>query len=622
MIPGFIAGHLKDHQVEGIRFMWKNAVMLSDHSADALKEPSSSNGRSARLSLQHGCVLAHSMGLGKTLQTISFIYTLLNEIHSGNPDFASSAFAARRVLILCPPTVQSNWASEFWKWTGSRKIVTQVINYSMMKTMPMRLAALKSWSNHGGVLIMGYSGFRELMHMVKYASEFKKYLLDDGPCLIIADEGHNIKNPKTQLASLANMLKSKSRICLTGYPLQNNLEEYWTMVDFCFPNYLGDLSDFRNAYINPIKNGMYADSTSADKRVSTIRMKTLQRLLETLVDRRDSSVLHHQLPRKVEYIISCPLTPLQMELYTAYLAGFVSLELASGASDLEASTRMNSYSANTRLFQHGAMLLTICNHPSVCLAAIKEQQRQIEMQNGLERPSSAKLDSTSFAGGVGQRSVKDEWCKPIFDRHMEQAPLEGAVEKQQVVDLKLPTHSTKAMLVLQIIRKSAQAGERVLVFSRSIPTLDYLQWMVEAAGVAAGPNKTGAASSKTTLRIDGQTPVNSRQGLIDKFNAPSSPYYVFFISSGTGSIGINLVAASRVILYDIGWNPLYDEQAVARAYRYGQRRRVYVYRLLTTGTWEDRLFNNNVFKVGMTRRVVDKQSMGRRISKEDMQRYL
>ncbi|KAJ2818544.1 hypothetical protein IWW50_005786, partial [Coemansia erecta] len=172
-------------------------------------------------------------------------------------------------------------------------------------------------------------------------------------------------------------------------------------------------------------------------------------------------------------------------------------------------------------------------------------------------------------------------------------------------------------MMLDIIRQSVRLGERVLVFSRSIPTLDYLQWITEMTGAAA----TDDGEVPKALRIDGHTPTHKRSSLIDSFNAPGSRNYVFFISSGTGSIGINLVAASRVILFDIGWNPLYDEQAVARAYRYGQKKRVYVYRLLTTGTWENKLFDNNIFKVGMTRRVVDKQLMGRQSMRNDMKKY-
>ncbi|KAJ2796891.1 hypothetical protein H4R20_005381 [Coemansia guatemalensis] len=422
------------------------------------------------------------------------------------------------------------------------------------------------------------------------------------------------------------------------------------MVDFCFTNYLGSLADFRNAYVNPIKNGLYADSTTADKRTSSIRMRTLQKLLETVVDRRDSSILHHQLPRKVEYVISCPLTGMQQELYCRYLAAFLGI-----GSDGSSTMRM---SGNEKLFQHGTPLSTICNHPAVCQKMLENHRRLMSKAGhhdgssksaAAERNGSSDMalleieddaiemvdmdlkgaaavgnddDSLAYMGGELDKVVHADWCNSIFEQHSQQTVLGSGNDSQPIVkDIQLPVYSTKVLLMLDIIRQSVKLRERVLVFSRSILTLDYLQWVVESTEAAAGGSTLSGSTSRKTLRIDGKIPVSKRQSLIDKFNSPSSRYSVFFISSGTGSIGINLVAASRVIIFDVGWNPLYDEQAVARVYRYGQKRQVYVYRLLTTDTWEDRLFNNYIFKVGMARRVVDKQTMNRQIAKDDMRKY-
>ncbi|KAJ1935886.1 hypothetical protein EC988_008351, partial [Linderina pennispora] len=224
----------------------------------------------------------------KTLQTISFVYTMLDAIDRQCKDFAGSTFAARRVLILCPPTVQANWTLEFLKWTGvaeysspiveridtpilpapfelppdgilvggarlkhlkllakvrerAKTVITQVINFGLQKLISSRIKALKSWHERGGVMVMGYSSFRDVMQIASgehgninsgwedFVPDIRLWMLDHGPSLIIADEGHNIKNPSTRISTMANLLRSKSRVCLTGYPLQNNLEEYWTM---------------------------------------------------------------------------------------------------------------------------------------------------------------------------------------------------------------------------------------------------------------------------------------------------------------------------------------------------------------------------------------------------------
>ncbi|KAJ1806429.1 hypothetical protein LPJ56_006387 [Coemansia sp. RSA 2599] len=210
-------------------------------------------------------------------------------------------------------------------------------------------------------------------------------------------------------------------------------------------------------------------------------------------------------------------------------------------------------------------------------------------------------------GIVSQLVERDnEWVQAVYAQHLK--------SNDEAQKLSYIGWSIKAQMAMHIIQTSRNSGERVLLFSRSIPTLDYLQKAIVDLGVAG--------SDKAIFRIDGSTVVSKRQEMIDRFNRDDGRFRVFLISSGTGSIGINLVSASRVIIYDVGWNPLYDDQAVARAYRYGQKRRVYVYRLATADTWEERLLQNNIFKVGLTRRVVDKQTMGRRVSKKDRQNYL
>ncbi|KAJ2907842.1 hypothetical protein GGI21_003483, partial [Coemansia aciculifera] len=325
------------------------------------------------------------------------------------------------------------------------------------------------------------------------------------------------------------------------------------------------------------------------------------------------SILHQHLPRKAEYIIYCPLTPVQMRLYGAYLAYCVGIGPESDTASVVQAARGGN------LIEHSAMLTAICSHPDVCHSAVLKSSNQSEATAARAQAIRTQAMSLSVDDEVDLDQLDDlaqelgdsnlsgqgtDWCKDIFGHDPE---LSGG-------NLSLPSHSLKVVLLLDIIRRSISLGERVLVFSRSIPTLDYLQKAVDDSGILNGTNGR-------SLRMDGSTAVASRQGLIDSFNAPKSPHYVFFISSRTGSIGVNLVAASRIIIFDVGWNPLYDEQAIARAYRYGQRRRVYVYRLMTFGTWEDNLFSNNTFKVAMTRRVVDRQTTGRRNTREDMRRY-
>ncbi|KAJ1902774.1 hypothetical protein LPJ81_003417, partial [Coemansia sp. IMI 209127] len=568
-IPGFLATRLHEHQVAGVRFAWRAAI--EGHG---------------------GCILAHAMGLGKTLQAVTLIYTLLSEVRRGADAGLARRFASRRVLVLCPVTVQDNWADEFRRWTGlsdtltnaqppslpelppqfsardarevqkqARRVLVQVVHFGRMRTPQMRESALRAWATHGGVLLMGYPAFRDVMS--GDARELRSLLSGGGgggPCLVVADEAHVLKNRQSQVAALAASLPTQARICMTGSPLQNRLEEYWTMADFCRTGLLRDIADFRASYATPINAGLYADSSREERRESRRRLRVLQAVLETIVDRRDASVLHSSLPRKVEYIIACPLTAPQDALYRQYLDANVTAETA-------------------RLFEHGVRLGLLCNHPAI-----------------------------SMTGGT------PEWCAAVAAACCESgaagsgdAAGSGAAAAVGRAEL-----SSKTALALAIVRFSVLRSERVLLFSRSISTLNYLQRAIDAEL---------PRDVRRCLRIDGNTPVTSRQPLVDLFNDEANKARVFLISAATASVGVNLPAASRVIIFDVGWNPLYDDQAVARAYRYGQRKRVYVYRLMTSGTWEEHLFRNNVFKVALTRRVIDDQPMGRLAARAELKRY-
>lgn len=84
-----------------------------------------------------------------------------------------------------------------------------------------------------------------------------------------------------------------------------------------------------------------------------------------------------------------------------------------------------------------------------------------------------------------------------------------------------------------------------------------------------------------TCRLDGSTPATQRAGIVEKFNRPNSPIFVFLLSSKAGGVGLNLTGASRLILFDSDWNPATDLQAMSRIWRDGQKTSVYIYRCLS-----------------------------------------
>ncbi|KAJ7372137.1 DNA repair and recombination protein rad54b [Desmophyllum pertusum] len=121
------------------------------------------------------------------------------------------------------------------------------------------------------------------------------------------------------------------------------------------------------------------------------------------------------------------------------------------------------------------------------------------------------------------------------------------------------------------------------------------------------------------LRLDGKTPTSKRQSLVDRFNDKHCKIFVFLLSSKAGGVGLNLIGASRLVLFDIDWNPANDIQSMARVWRDGQKNTVHIYRLLTTGTIEEKIYQRQTAKQGLSGTVADaKESVKIEFSRDEL----
>uniref|UniRef100_A0A8D0ARY3 ATP-dependent helicase ATRX n=1 Tax=Sander lucioperca TaxID=283035 RepID=A0A8D0ARY3_SANLU len=525
---------LKPHQVDGVQFIW-------DSCCESVKKANSSPGT--------GCILAHCMGLGKTLQVVTFLHTVL----------LSENLKFRRALVVCPLNTILNWVSEFKKWQNNMgKDKVTVTELATKKHPAERLRALQRWQSDGGVMIMGYEMYRILSQAEKMNEECKKelqsILVDPGPDFVVCDEGHILRNEVTKISKSLNAIKTQRRVVLTGTPLQNNLNEYHCM------------------------NGQCADSTSRDVRIMKKRAHVLHAMLVGCVQRRDYSELTQFLPPKYEYVLAVRVSPLQYTLYRYYL-DHVTSSMTNRATGRIGANLFKDFQVLSRIWTHPWCLHFIChqysNHSVIFCVGKK-----------------ATISSKS-------QSLDEGWFKNLLTEE----------------DAKILEHSGKMVLLFEILRMAEDLNDKVLVFSQSLISLNLIEDFLRTFHHARDPSSFKAGSWIKNLdyyRLDGSTSAPLRKKWADQFNNASNDRgRLFLISTRAGSLGINLVAANRVIIFDASWNPSYDIQSIYRVYRFGQLKQVFVYRFLAQGTMEEKIYDRQVTKQSLSYRVVDQQQIER-----------
>merc|ERR1719193_1026169 len=142
--------------------------------------------------------------------------------------------------------------------------------------------------------------------------------------------------------------------------------------------------------------------------------------------------------------------------------------------------------------------------------------------------------------------------------------------------------SGKTDLVNRICLEATRIGDKVILVSNYTQTLQVLTLVFQQSGV-------------TYVLLDGSIPTSRRQKIVDKFNL-TSECTVMLLSSKAGGCGLNLIGANRLIMFDPDWNPANDLQAMARIWRSGQKKKVSIYRLISTATIEEKMFQRQIFK--------------------------
>ncbi|KAI5208718.1 hypothetical protein E4T39_01209 [Aureobasidium subglaciale] len=596
-----IAKRLKPHQVEGVKFMWREITAPEDEDGQ-------------------GCLLAHTMGLGKTAQSLALITAVAEtardiEKRDALPSDLKKAKDKLRVLILCPPSLMTNWKQEIKMWCPEKLFHVFSLS-SEVNDKALRLDDLKDWRKHGGIMLCGYTMFTRLVNnntKIYDEDEQKlvlKFLLRK-PHIVIADEVHSIKSNSSKSSLAAHKILTQRRIGLTGSPMSNNTSEIFALINWVAPNFLGQKEEFKAHYQEPIEAGTYYDSRPWEVRKSMTKLAALKKIISPKLNRADITVLQGSLKSKVEFVLTIPLTEPQKVGYMAYVE-----EILRGKAGEEGTTI-----TQVKLFGWLSILQLLCNHPIVFRRKLLEPAANskrakkvsllateseftagspiVELPIALDAtaapPSTAITMSGTARQREGQSPIRDEDAA-YADAHISQYDIDKAIVDallEVVPDNESIELSNKTLLVRRIMNLSIEAGDKVLIFSQSIPSLNFLDKMLKSMGLRYG-------------RIQGDMALDKREKVMKAM--ANGDFDVLLISTRAGGLGLNIQQANRVIIFDFAFNPTWEEQAIGRAYRLGQTKPVFVYRFVAGGTFEYSLYDKQLFKTGLASRVVDKKN--------------
>nr|CDS31196.1 DNA repair and recombination protein RAD54B [Hymenolepis microstoma] len=565
-LGGNLASKLHPYQLEGIKFLYE--CVLGYRKLSGLVDFSPDDDPEC----VYGGILADEMGLGKTVQVIGLLSVLLKQgPYGGRP-------VIRRCLIVTPGSLVMNWQKEFNKWIGRENIST----YCVSQDNPIK--AYLSQMRPPPVIIISYEMF------LQHADRVIEMSLID---LVVCDEGHRLKNLEIKTTVVLKRLPARRRILLTGTPIQNDLNEFWSLAEFVAPGCLASSrEEYRTCIVNPLsRSSRFSDLSrifisgvdGVDDEESDVlnAVHKLNSSLKTFLLRRTSDMITNRLPDKVEQIIFCEASPLQREVEKELLKWlYKQLDMndlvEDDIIDMMGEDTLDSFPQSTG---NGLDVLTcimtfrkLYNHPSLVLKMLDEDIRR---KRGLNSSKKQPFPDT----------LADN-LTAILHHGLSHTERTGCSSSACTSSGKLAVLQRLLTKISQMPSDSPCRGgcHRLVLVSNFTKTLDLLEPICERI------------TNAPCLRIDGKTPTKQRLSIVDRFNSPTCIEKVLLLSSKAGGTGLNLIGADFLVLFDIDWNPATDAQALARVWREGQKRRVHLIRLITADGLEERILQRQVAK--------------------------
>ncbi|PIA36474.1 hypothetical protein AQUCO_03400396v1 [Aquilegia coerulea] len=560
-----------------------------------------------------GGILADAMGLGKTVMTIALILATAQKGVSDNGEVTKGCKDEDReektkstqtvkggTLIVCPMALLGQWKDELDSHSKPGSLQVYVQYGADRSGDPVALSKSDVVLTTYGVLSTAYKSDSEgsIFHKVEW---FR----------VVLDEAHTIKSSKTQVAQAAYALSSHCRWCLTGTPLQNNLEDLYSLLCFLRVEPWCNWVWWQKLIQKPYENG---DERALKLIKSILRQLMLRRTKDTK-DKEGRPIL--VLPPTDIQVIECKQTEAERDFYDALFK--------------RSKVQFDQFVAQGKVLNNYANILELllrlrqcCDHPFLVMSRADTQKykdlgklaiqflENNSTSNSLSRPGPTRAYVEEVVDGIRRgentecpiclESADDpvftpcahrmcreclfsSWrsssggCCPICRHHLLKTELITCPSDSQFrVNIESNwTESSKVSKLMDCLEKLRRkgSGEKSIVFSQWTSFFDLLEIALRRKGIEF-------------LRFDGKLSQRNREYVLKEFNE-SQEKMVLLMSLKAGGVGLNLTAASNVFLMDPWWNPAVEEQAIMRIHRIGQKRTVCVRRFIVKDTVEERM---------------------------------
>lgn len=499
-----------------------------------------------------GAILADEMGLGKTVQAITYL-TLLNHLENDPGPH----------LIVCPASVLENWERELTKWCPSFSVLQYHGAGRSAYQKELNALAKAGLPPPFNVLLVCYSLFERRSTQQK---DDRKILKRWRWSCVLMDEAHALKDKNSyRWKNLMSVAKNANqRLMLTGTPLQNDLHELWSLLEFMLPDlFVTEDVDLKRLL-------------TTDDRDLIARMKSI--LGPFILRRLKSDVMQQLVPK--EHRVECVCMEKEQEdAYNEAIQEYRSASLArmpkspgNNHNDLAQvlpRRQISNYFVQFRkIANHPLLVRRIYNDVDVVRLAKKLYPKGVF---GYECTLDRVIEEMK---GYSDFSIH----RLLYNYGIDDA--KGFLPNNQVME------SAKCRALAKLLPSLKEVGHRVLIFSQWTSMLDILEWALDVIGV-------------TYRRLDGSTQVTERQTIVDTFNNDTS-IFACLLSTRAGGQGLNLTGADTVIIHDLDFNPQIDRQAEDRCHRIGQAKPVTIYRLVTKNTVDE-----NVYEIAKRKLVLD-----------------